>query len=95
MPLKLSDEKELLAEADQKGMRRALVVTAIALELDAVRAGLKNIGSVMTPEGVFEFEQFTGSGHEWLVVTGECNAGNGLLTPATSLPQFLFEKTVR
>jgi len=67
-------------------MRRALVVTAIALELDAVRVGLKNLGSVMTSEGVFEFEQFTGSGHEWLVITGECSAGNlpamGFITTA-------------
>lgn len=76
MPLELSNEKELLAEADRKGMRKALVVTAIALELEAVRAELKNVGSVITPAGVFEFEQFTASGQEWLVVTGECSAGN-------------------
>lgn len=75
MPVKFSPPQELLAKADERGMRRVLIVTALPLELAAVRARLTHLGSVLTKAGrVFEFAQFSGSGQEWLVVTGESGA---------------------
>lgn len=68
--------EKLLGEAEDRGMRKALIITALPLELAAVRARLKHLGSVMTAnnDAVFEFEQFSATGQEWLVVTGESGA---------------------
>lgn len=37
---------DILAEADRRGMRRAFVVTALMLELDAVQRDLTYLGSM-------------------------------------------------
>ncbi|GAB2183445.1 phosphorylase family protein [Roseibium sp. LAB1] len=68
--------EKLLSDAEARGMRKALIITALPLELAAVRAHLNHLGSVMTAnkDAVFEFEQFSASGQEWLVVTGESGA---------------------
>lgn len=76
MVLKLSTAQEMLAIAAERNMRRALIITALPLELAAVRARLQHLGSVMTEnaDAVFEFEQFTATGQEWMIVTGESGA---------------------
>ncbi len=76
MAKRLSDPKVVLESADQNGLRRVLIVTALPLELKAVRRGLKNLGSATMAGATVEFEQFSVPGHEWLVVAGECSAGN-------------------
>ena len=42
---------EILAEADRRGLRRAVFVTALMLELEAVREYPTYIGSVSSDEG--------------------------------------------
>jgi nucleoside phosphorylase len=89
--MKLDDPSEILAKADAQGLRRALIVTALPLEMKAVRVYLKDLGSCVARDGnVFEFGQFSGTGHEWLVVVAESGAGNhasqGIVT--TAITQF-------
>jgi nucleoside phosphorylase len=75
--MKLENAEKLLASADAQGLRRALIVTALPLEMKAVLSCLKPLGSCLGKDGnVFEFGQFSGAGHEWLVIVGESGAGN-------------------
>ena len=72
----IRDAQELKAEADARGLRRALVVTALGLEMDAVRAYLTEPCSVMGSDGAFyECGVFSESGQDWLVVVVETGAG--------------------
>jgi nucleoside phosphorylase len=75
--LKFDDAAEILAEADRKGWRRVLVVTALPLELAAVRAHTTHRASCEGRDhNIFEIGHFRGSSSEWLVVVGESGAGN-------------------
>ena len=85
--MKFDDPSELLAKADADGYRRVLIVTALPLEMAAVRAHTKHVGSSQGRDGnVFEFGHFAGTGSHWLVVVGESGAGNlqsqGIVTNA-------------
>jgi hypothetical protein len=85
--MKLDESADILAKADAQGLRRVLIVTALPLEMKAVRAYLKPLGSCSARDGnVFELGQFNGTGHEWLVIVAESGAGNhasqGIVTTA-------------
>ena len=72
----IRDAQDLKAEADRRGLRRALVVTALGLEMDAVRAYLTEPCSVIGGDGtVYECGVFSDSGQDWLVVVVETGAG--------------------
>jgi hypothetical protein len=49
--MNIRDAQDLKAEADARGLRRALVVTALGLERDAVRAYLTEPCSVIGSDG--------------------------------------------
>lgn len=67
---------ELLAEAARRGLRRAFLVTAVMLEMDAVRGHLVQLGSVIGRDGaVYECGVFSNFGQDWLVVVAETGAG--------------------
>ena len=67
---------EILQDAASREMRRALIVTALPIEMKAVRAHLKDLGSCTGRGGtIYECGQFTGQGDEWLVVVAESGAG--------------------
>lgn len=73
--LELSKD-EILRLATEKGLRRALVVTALPLEMRAVRAHIRHLGSVPGRSGtVYECGQFSSEGNEWLVVVADSGAG--------------------
>ena len=77
MPFRNMDE--ILKDAVDRGLRRALIVTALPIEMRAVRAHLKDLGSCVGRDGtVFECGQFTSLGAEWLVVVAESGAGTHL-----------------
>src|SRR5712692_7505693 len=70
------NHKDLLQEADRRGLRRALFVTALVSEMDAVRAHLKDLVSVLGRDGsIYECGVFSDVGQEWLVVVAETGAG--------------------
>lgn len=68
---------DIAAEADQRGMRRALVVTALSLETKAVLAHLpESLGSCVARDGsVLEAGRLEGTGSTWLVVVAQSGAG--------------------
>ena len=69
-------KQEILDVAAKGGLRRVLVVTALALEMKAVRAHITQLGSVAGRAGsIYECGQFSASGAEWLVVVAESGAG--------------------
>ena len=64
--MKFDDAAKLLKDADDNGLRRVLVVTALPLELKAVLAHLNLLGSCTARDGnVFEFGRFTGTAGDW------------------------------
>lgn len=68
--------EEVRAEVVRRRLRLALFVTALPLELEAVRAQLINLGGVRADGGtVFECGIFADLGQEWLIVMGETRAG--------------------
>lgn len=68
--------EEVLEDARQRGMRRAFFVTALLLEMKAVRAHLTDIGSVLGRNGtIYECGAFSDRGQDWLVVVAETGAG--------------------
>lgn len=68
--------EEILQKADAGGMRRAFIVTALMLEMDAVRAHLSSVGAVRGRNGaVYECGVFSDSGNDWLVVVMETGQG--------------------
>ena len=68
--------QEILAEATARSMRRALLVTALPIEMRAVRAHLTNLGSCAGRDGtIYECGVFSGTTEEWLVVVVETGAG--------------------
>src|SRR5690349_1336782 len=69
-------KEEIIKHAHDGGLRRALIVTALALETRAVRAHLKHLGSVASRDGtVYECGEFTGKFGSWLIVVAESGAG--------------------
>jgi hypothetical protein len=75
--MRFDDPREVLAKADAADWRRVLIVTALPLEMAAVRKFTKHIASCQSRDGnVFELGHFVGSGSDWLVVVGESGAGN-------------------
>ncbi|WP_103712318.1 hypothetical protein [Methylobacterium sp. V23] len=65
-------------EAGLRRLRFAFFVTALPLELAAVRAHLLNIGAVGATDGTtFECGTFADRGQNWLIVMGESRAGGG------------------
>ena len=75
--MKLVDPAKVLAEADARGLRRVVIVTALGLEMEAVREHLSDLGTLKGRDGNFlELGQFSGTGDDWLVVVVESGAGN-------------------
>lgn len=74
--MKVRTVAEIVQDADTRGLRRALIVTALPIEMRAVRAHLTAMGSCPARDGnVYECGQFSGQGDEWLVVVAESGAG--------------------
>ncbi|WP_162238073.1 5'-methylthioadenosine/S-adenosylhomocysteine nucleosidase, partial [Rhizobium sp. Leaf311] len=68
---------EIFADADQRGLRRVLIVTAIALEMRAVRAHLEALGDkTLRNHQIVELGSFSSDGEDCLVVVAESRAGN-------------------
>ena len=64
--------------ADHGGLPRALLVTALPLEIEAVRAHVEDIGTVAIQGGPFcECGRFRDPSGDWLVVAVESGRGNG------------------
>jgi hypothetical protein len=75
--MKFDDPSKVLAEADRKGWRRVLIITALPLEMAEVRAHIAHVASCEGRDyNIFEIGHFHGSSSEWLVVVGESGAGN-------------------
>lgn len=71
------NKEEILEHAQSHGLRRALVVTALSLEMRAVRAHISQLGSVPGRSGaIYECGQFSADNSEWLVIVAESGAGN-------------------
>jgi nucleoside phosphorylase len=67
---------DILEEAKRRNMRRAFVVTALLLEMKAVRAHLTDMGSVLGRHGtIYECGCYTDRGQEWLIVVAETGTG--------------------
>ena len=82
---------DILREADASGMRRAFVVTALLLEMEAVRGHLRPLGSVMGRDGaVYECGVFSDSGKDWLVVVTETGQGTHAAQSAVTYANILF-----
>jgi hypothetical protein len=75
--MKFQDPLLVLAKADQHGLRRVLVVTALPSEMAAVRKHTTHIASCQGRDGnVNELGNFAGTDSQWLVVVVESGAGN-------------------
>lgn len=62
---------------DGTGLRRAVILTAIPVEYQAVRAHLTHIHEELHPQGtIYERGTFTYADQSWEVVIGEIGAGN-------------------
>ena len=74
MPYKTSDE--VLSAAGQKGHRRVLIATAVALEMKAVLAHLTDVVSVKGSNGeIYECGTFSDPTQDWFVVVVETGMG--------------------
>jgi nucleoside phosphorylase len=78
---------KLIEYAKKHRLRRVLVVTALPIETQAVRAHIKQLASIMGRAGtIYECGQFSTAGEEWLVVVAESGAGThpaqGIVTNA-------------
>lgn len=69
---------EIIAEADTCGLRRVLVVTALPMEMAAVRAHVATTATANGETNLYECGTFSASNGEWLVVVAQCGAGNHL-----------------
>jgi nucleoside phosphorylase len=68
---------DIFAEADRRGLRRVLIVTAIALEMRSVRAHLEALGDkTLRNHQIVELGIFSSNGEDCLVVVAESRAGN-------------------
>lgn len=74
--MKLFDPAQVLKEADAQGLRRVLIVTALPLEMEAIRAHLADLGTIKGRDDNFlELGHFSGQGDDWLAVVVESGAG--------------------
>jgi hypothetical protein len=70
------NKEQILSHVQTHGLRTVLVVTALPLEMKAVRAHLAHLGSVQGHSGtIYECGQFSATGSEWLVVVAQSGAG--------------------
>lgn len=68
--------EEILGEVKRRGMRSAFVLTALLLEMKAVRAHLTDMGSVLGKHGtIYECGSYSDRGQDWLIVVAETGAG--------------------
>jgi nucleoside phosphorylase len=68
---------EIFAEVERRGLRRVLIVTAIALEMRSVRAHLKAVGDkTLRNHQIVELGIFSSHGEDCFVVVAESRAGN-------------------
>lgn len=75
----------ILEEADRRGMRRAFLVTAMMLEMEAVQSHIEYLGSVSGEDGaVYECGVFSDLGQDWLVVVAETGEGTHAALSAVS-----------
>src|SRR5688500_6089010 len=69
-------KEEIIKYAQDGGLRRGLLITALPLETRAVRAHLTHLSSVASRDGtIYECGQFIGRAGSWLVVVAESGAG--------------------
>ncbi len=95
----MSDAAEVLKDADERGLRRALIVTALPLERDAVRAHLTDLGVCVGDDDelyeCYEYRcggkigDFTAQG--WLVIVAECGAGTHVAQSAVMYANQMFK----
>jgi nucleoside phosphorylase len=85
---------DILAEADQRGLRRAFIITALPLEMSAVRGHLKTLGSVADQRSgmIYECGVFSDPGEDWLVVVTETGPGNHAALSAVTYAHVLFSQ---
>lgn len=82
---------DILSRVEERGMRKAFFVTALLLEMEAVRGHLTHLGSVGGHDGaVYECGVFTESGQEWLVVVTETGAGTHPAQSAVNYAHTMF-----
>jgi nucleoside phosphorylase len=87
-------DEDILAQAERRGLRRVLVVTAIALEMRSVRAHLAAGGDkTLRNHQIVELGIFSSNGEDCLVVVAESRAGNleaqaSVIYPAQEFGQF-------
>lgn len=82
---------EILQEVQARGMRKAFFVTALMLEMEAVRAHLTDMGSVAGRDGtIYECGSISDRGQEWLVVVAESGPGTHPAQNVASQGHFLF-----
>ena len=63
--MKLADPAKILAEADAKGFRRVLIVTALGLEMQAVQEHLVSLGTIKGRDGNFLEHEILQRGVLW------------------------------
>lgn len=84
-PTEISEIGDVLADAEARGLRRALVVSALPLEVQAVRAHLRPLARCVAPEGKSYYcGEFAGratakgEADRWLVVVAASGMGTHL-----------------
>ena len=83
--------EDILTEADRRSLRRAFFVTALLLEMEAVRGHLTQMGSVLGRDGaIYECGTFSDSGNDWLVVVTETGAGTHSAQGAVTYAHLMF-----
>ena len=95
----MSDAAEVLKDADERGLRRALIVTALPLERDAVRAHLTELGvCVGDDDELYECYEYRCGGkigditaQGWLVIVAECGAGTHVAQSAVMYANQMFK----
>ena len=85
--------EDIQAEARDRRLRLAFFVTALPLELVAVRAHLTDMGAVRAPDGtIFECGTFADRGQDWVIIMGETRAGTHNAQQVVSTGHFAFQK---
>ena len=83
--------EEIRAKVVAGKLRLAFFVTALPLELAAVRAHVTNLGGVRADDGtIFECGIFADGGENWLIVMGETRAGTHNAQQAVAMGHFAF-----
>jgi nucleoside phosphorylase len=94
--MKIMSVGEILAEARQRGLRVALFVTALDLELQAVLGHLMRLASVKGRDGtIYECGVFGDVDQEWLVVVAETGAGTHLAQGIVTNAHMHFEPEIQ